>query len=531
MKRVIDFDQSAEYFYRRFKAYKDEDSPEQAFASLSLALSKAPDEPKYLLAMAEEVIESEAYSYALYLITRALLYGAEPKRALVSIAYLFAGRGRIPRCKAVLGACGNDMRKSRLETSLELFESLKPDDRKLRRKLRFDLMSQQALADERPEAALRYCLKALKLGPHSGQSHSQAALAYAACDDEANALFELTQARKYMTFGENPLCVCLEARTLLTLGRDEEARALLNETAPIDYSPELVNDYFDLLSRCELDAVINKCAKAYLEESPRNETLLHALSLSAAITGKPEESCVSGWKRILARDPGCISAADYLNAYENGTLSEDYSYLLVPRSCDASKLLTEFTKKNGDEFIDTALRLLAEGGTGAKFALNMLASKPSEKAARLLMIASVHPSFEPGLRAEARSVMMLMGIKPDYSGLEPLKEACKEGFDEIRCTLSARDVPIVDDVADMNCDPNLTAQTFRKFASYKRSEKLLINADAVCAALYCTVRRLRGKHVEMQKVLKEYKLRPRQLRRALNMMCRANGIQEVEINV
>ena len=326
------------------------------------------------------------------------------------------------------------------------------------------------------------------------------------------------------------LCICAEV--FLRCDRKDDARALLKKSDAMkadDY--EL---YIRTLARAGMVETIYRFCSSALGRVGFHRELLHAKSLSAALLGMPKQQAEDGWLRILDAFSSDSCAKDYLRLYREGRLEyreEDFSYGVPPQITEADAELAgqyisgKCGKEARGEAMKTAVRFMNSGEGSREECACIMLMKEKDEGEKLAEQFALRPDFTHRARYEALMELAARGEKPESHELLVL--ACARSD----LTVGMEQTPWVRRIYRNACDYleelgyNVNEAVLAGTVNVALSDRklragMLSQSTAAEAALVCLYfKQVRAREARAM-VLKDYKLRERQLDKLYNPMAR-----------
>ena len=338
--------------------------------------------------------------------------------------------------------------------------------------------------------------------------------------------------RQDSDFSVKVLC----ARALALCGYRNKATQLLRSMRVGSLLPRERTQLFCALSECGLHAEIYAYCAKELKAHRYEAGLMHALSVSAALSGLEESKVLYGWKKILEADEDNLICKVFIEAYEGNKLTGDAEEYLFDLTDDMLLSLYQRLRSKGATAKE-AVRLcytrdreqLQEAGTWLLLMLEQASAR------QLIEILSVRPDLSDGAREVCESFIAangLSGITQHYPLLK-IDSASSEPPLAVDSSIWLKHIytNIVDLLVRYHRSGRLTAlkRVFDRAVSNRsvRHEMLLRQNAAEAAVLLLTVKPNANKSYK-RRLSRGYRIPVRQLDYMLRkIMCAPKGNKNV----
>jgi len=446
-------------------------------------------------------------------------------RVMLAIAANLFTAGKAARSRAVLNCCTDPKSKRILQDVLLAEELSAPFSRKAKRAQRWGVLGCKYMESGDYQLAARCFAMYTRIKPMEPAGHLLYAKALAASGENNRAVSEADRGLKLCDKNETRRIACLYAQVMTQTGHPRKAKEYLIKASPdVTDVLELMN-YIYALAAADAHEMIYNCALRCVRGGCVEPAVLNALSVSALKLHKNGEAVTEGWNLILAMDPLCREAEYCLSEYNAGRLDGDNLSYLWNTDPDMRIVgLRGLFGLNGDELIYAAARAINSDEESALLALSLLLGVNDPAADRIIASTSVRPDLSERIRNEAAAIMdaKQMVLQDEFT---QLNRACRESCDEIIPRVDARSAKIIIDAAQYDINRDIAARIWKRFLE-RGNGCVALNADAACAALICAAKKKAHLRPDYRQLMREYELRPRQLKRVLKPLYRLSGITE-----
>ena len=570
---AVSFRRDGEYYYRRALENRRDGRTADALKLVRKAIDSGPEDGDKLLEAAILATDLHMADMSSSMIGRAMLAGCDEAKCLYALYRNLSERG----LKEEAHGAGNQLLKAfpgspyagrytqdasfepfsasglsrRGERSMRLvsraFERINEGDRDEGRLLMRRALSFQASA-RRPDEA-------------------EALIAALAADtlteeEPLRALKLIRQALRSVSGLPARLSVvkriqCVAAQTLWKLGCEDEAKRALDR---IPLGQVRQSEYAMLIDtfRClGMFARMDSFALSMLSERGFHRGLMHTLSVSAFAQGRDPKQVLRGWNGILDQNPEDLVIREYVRAYKAGSLKTEGLAFFLENGQDADPFAADallerlravppkelsIRWKDDEELRGAVAGMCCLPGPEhlRLAAAETLCAADAPDARRMAALMTIRPDMPPALRRAARlraDQTLAADMRAQYPAVYA---ACTEAAKPLRGekmwarAMFENACRYMHDYGIFSKDDSIAGMMETVLADPWARRLCMRESDIAEAAFVWKQIKVPGAREMLKRLLKDYSITPRQLRRMADVIDRAtrpaNG-KEAETHV
>ncbi|MBR4235447.1 MAG: hypothetical protein IKR85_05225 [Clostridia bacterium] len=553
---LVAFERGSEYFYRRAVINLVEGNIEDALRLIKHGLRGNKKIGEALLDASLIASQAGLTQQASAYITRALAEGCPDDKLLYALASVLSARGDAFASTNALNAlyAMDTSGEFTLRTLDELSQYLRTGisgatPRMERAHIRLRRASDLVLKGQSEEAFREFekCLKSAEKSPLANALYALALTKDAS--KKAKAVTHIEQALGHLhddvPNGMRALCIAAQACINAGMNADDTYNMLRLLTPPEIHDEDALV-YIQTLAVIGRADAVYAFARDKLSKNGFNPLLCHALSVSACALGMSRSEVMRGWRRILKADEHNLICREFIKAYDGGQLlcaPEDYEFRLTSEMCLSLLMrLNELLGKPEEEKRKSETRELlaalvfSTDRSLQSAALSVLGSIDTPEARQLTDMLI----FRPELPQEARDCCIRM-LAP-----ERITAARKKYAVLVKANAPSPDVLIrsqspwvkrlymnaleyVAKSGEFHLHEALMQNMLRALSDRSLRKACLRDVAAAEAGLVYITLRNTGKHINKNRLLRDYEISARRLSRMLKLIrTRCSGTDRTE---